>query len=247
MPPLLVAAIVVLLEGLAFGVILPVLPEFVERLGGGSAWAGIAFALATAPRVVCAPLWGKLSEIRGRRLSLVLVSLGTMSASIVWAYCGQLGEIAFGGLVWLMISRALYGLFAAQSVLGLAVASDVSTPEKRAGAMGVVGAAFGIAFTVGPWVGGEFAHAYSEAAVGWLMAAFQLGSVIVVLTLLKETHPEHAPGEVDERVEQAGVYVRPSRLMALVFAPAVTLLRSPAPASEFARTLLFSFTVEAGS
>ncbi|MBI1374144.1 MAG: MFS transporter [Phycisphaera sp.] len=250
MPPLFVAAIVVLLEGLAFGVILPVLPEFVHNLGGDSKWAGLAFALATAPRVIFAPLWGKFSEHRGRRWPLATVCLGTMTASVGWALCVPLGKIAFGAIAWLMISRGFYGIFAAQSVLGLAVASDVTTPEKRAGAMGVIGAAFGIAFTIGPWLGGEFADAFvtvrptaeqlannaalaaqfaaeqlrGEQAIGWLMGAFQLTSVLVIVSLLKETHPEHVAERDDREAEEAAIYIKPSRLLHLASAPAVACM-----------------------
>ncbi|HEX7008343.1 MAG TPA: MFS transporter, partial [Phycisphaeraceae bacterium] len=136
-----------------------------------------------------------------------------------------LAGFAFTGLVWLFISRGVYGVFASQSGLTLAVASDVSRPEKRAAAMGAVGAAFGIAFTIGPALGGWFAHHYGAPAIGYLAAGFQIASLIVVTTLLRETHPLH-----NKLPESEAVFVKPSSIVRLCTRPlviglmAVTLL-----------------------
>ncbi len=220
MPPLLAAALIVFFEGLGFGVVLPVLTPFAKQLGGGTDWAGVLFALSTLPRIVCGPLSGRLSDWIGRKRALAIVTVGTLAASLQWAYCVKLDGVVLSALGWLLVSRAIYGLFASQSVLCLAVASDVSTPAKRASAMGAVGAAFGVAFTIGPAIGGWFAHAYGAQNIGWVAAASQMMSLLVILFLLKETHPHHTPKDDTESV----AYVKPTAILRLAAHPLVMWL-----------------------
>jgi MFS family permease len=220
MPPLLAAALIVFFEGLGFGVILPVLTKFAGTLGGGTDWAGVLFAISTLPRIVCGPLSGRLSDHIGRRWALAIVTVGTFTASLLWVYAGQEHTFLFSGLIWLLISRAVYGLCASQSVLSLAVASDVSTPAKRASAMGAVGAAFGVAFTIGPAIGGWFSSNYGAANIGWLSAASQFLSLGVIFVLLKETHPHHTPKDDVESV----AYVPATKVLHLAARPLVQWL-----------------------
>lgn len=216
MPPLISAALVVFLEGLSFGIVLPVLTPFAEELHGSETWAGILFAAATLPRVVCAPMWGKLSDHWGRRPTMAVVVVGTTSASVLWALTTTLDGFLMSGLMWLLVARTLYGLFAAQSVLGLAVASDVSDASKRAAAMGVLGAAFGLAFTLGPAIGGYFAEHFGSVNIGWLAGAVQFSSIFIILGLLRETRPDTLA-----EAEAHDVFARPKSLLNLAAVPVV--------------------------
>ena len=234
MSPLLVVALVVFLEGLSFGVILPVLQPFAERLGGGAAWAGILFAAATLPRVFTAPAWGRLSDRVGRRPAMTVVAVGTTGASLLWAMCVRLDGVLFSGLIWLLISRTVYGLFAAQSVLGMAVASDVSSPARRSAAMGALGAAFGLAFTIGPALGGWFAQRFGQAEIGWLAGGLQALSVLLIVTRLRETRPQAAAGAY-----RSPLFARPRTLFHLAAIPAVTALIAVTVLSTAAYSVLF--------
>lgn len=230
MPPLIAAAFVVFLEGLSVALVIPVLTAYTQELGGGALIAGALFALATAPRVLTAPLWGRLSDYWGRRLVLGIVTVGTCCGSILWALAGDLGHMGgvwITALGWLVISRALVGVSSAQAVLGLAVASDVSTPRKRSASVGVLGASFGLAFALGPALGGWFAHSYSLAAVGWLMAGAQALSLAVIILLLRETGPNLTRAGAAEHVEEEGEsnrFAKPQSLRRLAASPRVSRL-----------------------
>jgi DHA1 family tetracycline resistance protein-like MFS transporter len=197
MPPLISASLVVFFEVLSFGAIFPVLPDYCRELGAPAHqvlfWTGVMFALVGGPRIFLNVAWGKLSDHWGRRRVLALLTVGTLSGSILWALAPRLGGFLFGGLVWLALSRLFAGIFQAHATLTQAVAADVSTPEKRAASMGVLGAAFGFGMLGGILLGGLVGHHVSIAAVGWATAAGQAVSLLVILFALRETHPAHAP------------------------------------------------------
>jgi MFS family permease len=184
MPPVAVAALVVFLEGLVLWAVFPIMSYYAAELGGGPGWVGILFALLSGPRVIFSPIFGRLSERFGRRPLMVLASLGTMTGSIAWALAPNVG--------WLAVSRAIAGIFGAQAALSSAVVADVTPPEGRSRAMGLVGAAFALAMVLGPLLGGLVTHLGSRAMVGWVSAALQAASVLSCLFLLRETRPPSA-------------------------------------------------------
>jgi MFS family permease len=192
MPALFAVAIVVFLEIVCLGAIIPTLPDFVTDVFGGSpVWIGGLFALVAAPKVVLNPLWGRLSDRLGRRPVLALLTVGAMSGSALWALSPTLGGIVGGGLVWLAISRGVYGIFSAQAAIAFAIASDTSTADKRAAAMGVLGAAFGVGLTVGFPLGAWVGEA-SLASVGWLCLGCETVALGLIAFGLRETRPTPA-------------------------------------------------------
>lgn len=198
MSPLLSASLVVFFEVLSFGAIFPVIPDYCRELGATEHrvlfWTGVMFALVGGPRIFLNVVWGRLSDRWGRRRVLALLTVGTLSGSVLWALCPVLGGSFFGGLLWLALSRLLAGVFQAHATLTQAVAADVSTPEKRAARMGVLGAAFGFGMLSGIILGGLIGHHVSTSAVGWATAFGQLLSLTVILFGLRETHPAHVSG-----------------------------------------------------
>jgi len=195
MSPLRAAMLVVLLEALAFGATFPVLSYYCQDLGGGPVWVGVMFALVSGPRVLTNPLFGQLSDRFGRRAMLIVSTVGTLTGSIGWALAPNIH--------WLALSRAVTGIFGAQAALAQAIAADVSPPERRAASVGLLGAAFGIALTLGPAIGGTVAHHVSAAAIGWVCAVMQLTSLGVIAFLLRETRPETAPRVAARALEPA--------------------------------------------
>lgn len=196
MPVVFLISLVVFFEGLAFGAILPVLTRYSEELGGGPAIAGLMFAFLTAPRAIMNPLWGRLSDRWGRRHVLIIVGLGSICASMIWALVPHLDGLHVKGLTWLLVSRVLGGLCGAQAALSFAVIADVTKPEKRTAAMGLLGAAFGIAFTLGPALGGLVATRFSSASVGYFCAISQALSLVTIIALLPETGTRRAKADV---------------------------------------------------
>jgi MFS transporter, DHA1 family, tetracycline resistance protein len=143
--------LVVLIDAMGFGIIMPVLPRIVMDLGhvgladatriGG--WLGIVYA---GVQFLTGPLMGNLGDRFGRR-PVILGSLGGFAADYaLMGFAPSLG--------WLFLGRALAGLFGASYGPAGAVLADVSAPEDRARHFGMIGAAFGIGFVLGPAIGG---------------------------------------------------------------------------------------------
>jgi DHA1 family tetracycline resistance protein-like MFS transporter len=216
MSPVVVVALVVFLEGLVLWAVFPVMSYYAAQLGGGPGWVGILFALMSGPRVIFSPIFGRLSERFGRRPLMVLVGTGTMIGSLTWALASSIG--------WLALSRAIAGMFGAQAALSSAVVADITTPQRRSRALGLVGAAFALAMVLGPLLGGAVTRLGSRAMVGWVAAGLQGLSVLSCIFLLRETRPPLTP--TDER--------RPISWRALVGLPQVTPLLLVAFASALA-------------
>ncbi|MFO0840086.1 MAG: MFS transporter [Phycisphaerae bacterium] len=218
MPPTLLAAMIVLLEGLSFGLTLPVLPEFCTALGGTASTAGLLFALVSGPKVFTNPMFGGLSDRIGRRPVLAINTLGTLAGSIAWAASRNLSMLA--------ISRLVTGVFSAQAGLAQAIVADKTSPQRRAAAMGMLGAAFGIAFSLGPAVGGWVAHHYSNATVGWICASMQIISLCVIAFVLPESRPReerlaHAQSGANRSARE--LFGEPNVLVLLIVTAAMTL------------------------
>lgn len=147
MKPLLTLFLIVFVDLLGFGIIIPLFPFVAERMGADP-WlitfggAGI-YSLA---QVIAAPLWGRASDAYGRRPVLFVSMLGAV-AGYVWL--GLAGSLAM-----LIASRALSGMMAGNISAAFAYVADVTAPENRAKGLGMIGAAFGLGFMLGPVIGG---------------------------------------------------------------------------------------------
>lgn len=195
MPPLLGAALIVLLEAFCFTATLPIISYYTQELGGYTAastqdtsgyglWIGVMFALMAGPKVITNIFWGKLSDRFGRRPILAINTLGTLVASIGWALAPD--------VTWLAASRLMIGLFGSQAALAAAVVADSSTPEKRSSGIAVIGAAFAVALTIGPLTAGWLTQYVGYASLGWVLAALQGLSFVVIVFLLPETLPKRS-------------------------------------------------------
>jgi len=143
--------VMVVLDVMALGIIIPVLPKLVESMSGGNTAraAEIYGIFGTAwglMQFVFSPILGALSDAYGRRPILLFSTLGLGLDYILMAVAPD--------LVWLFIGRLISGVTAASFSTANAYIADVTPPEKRAGAFGLIGAAFGIGFVLGPALGG---------------------------------------------------------------------------------------------
>jgi DHA1 family tetracycline resistance protein-like MFS transporter len=147
--------VTILIDVIGIGVIIPVLPALIEQLTGegvsqASRYAGwLSFAYAAA-QFFFAPVMGGLSDRYGRRPVLL--------ASLLGLGCDYIFLALAPSLAWLFVGRIIAGITGASFTTATAYIADVSTPEKRAQNFGLVGAAFGLGFIIGPVVGGLFAH-----------------------------------------------------------------------------------------
>src|SRR5690606_23258362 len=112
---------------------------------------GLLMAIYSATQFVSAPLWGRLSDRIGRR-PVLLATLGGTVAAYVW--------LGFADSLWtLFAARAVGGLMAGRIGTAFAYVAAVTTPQNRAKRMGLIGAAFGLGFILGPALGGILAGA----------------------------------------------------------------------------------------
>jgi len=143
--------VLVAMDVMALGIVIPVLPKLVERFeGGDTARAAEMFgAMNTAWGVMqflFMPVLGMLSDRFGRRPVILISCAGLGLDYFVMALAPTLG--------WLFAGRVISGITAASMSTAFAYITDVTPPEKRAGAFGIMGAAFGVGFVIGPALGG---------------------------------------------------------------------------------------------
>lgn len=143
--------VTLLIDVIGFGIIIPVMPKLIQELTGGtlaqaSSYGGwLLFAYAFM-QFICAPIVGNLSDQFGRRPILLASLFGFGIDYLFMAFAPT--------LAWLFFGRTVAGIMGASFTTASAYIADVSTPEKRAQNFGIIGAAFGLGFIIGPLVGG---------------------------------------------------------------------------------------------
>lgn len=166
--PLLFVFLTVFIDLLGFGIVIPILPVYSKMYGASGTQLALLFASFSAMQFVFAPMWGRLSDRIGRKPVLVGGLVGTAAAYLLFANARSL-EMIFA-------SRLLAGFFGANISTAQAYIADVTTPENRAKGMGLIGAAFGLGFTLGPFLGGELTHLYGESGPGWFACGLSLAA-----------------------------------------------------------------------
>jgi DHA1 family tetracycline resistance protein-like MFS transporter len=140
----------VFLDMVAFAVILPVLPFYAMDLGATGLWLGVLLTSYSAAKLLGAAVAGRLSDLFGRRLLLVICLFGS-GVSFLLTGLAQ-------SLVVLAISRAIAGLFAGTVAIAQAYVADVTPPQDRARFLGLLGASIGMGFIIGPAIGASLSH-----------------------------------------------------------------------------------------
>ena len=143
--------ITLLLDILGIGLIIPILPKLVEQLEGGNISAashtvGLLASLYALMQFVCAPILGSLSDHFGRRPVILASLFGAGLDYVLLAFAPT--------LAWFFVGRMVAGITGANITAATAYIADVSSPEKRAANFGMIGAAFGLGFILGPALGG---------------------------------------------------------------------------------------------
>jgi DHA1 family tetracycline resistance protein-like MFS transporter len=177
--------VMVVLDVMAIGIIIPVLPKLVESMAGGdtaraSEIYGFFGTVWGLMQFVFSPILGALSDRYGRRPVLLLSTLGLGLDYILMAVAPN--------LVWLFAGRVISGITAASFSTANAYIADVSPPEQRAGAFGLIGAAFGIGFVLGPAVGGVMGDIDPRLPF-WVAAALSLANAAYGYFVLPESLP----------------------------------------------------------
>jgi len=178
--------VTVAMDMLGFGIIIPVLPHLIVELIGGSiakaaVWSSAFGALFMLMQFVFSPIQGALSDRFGRRTVILISSLGLGLDFIV---------MALAPVLWLLfIGRAISGVCAASFTTANAYIADITPRDKRAAAFGLLGAAFGIGFIIGPALGGFLGHFWIRLPF-WVAAGLSLVNFCYGLFVLPESLPK---------------------------------------------------------
>jgi DHA1 family tetracycline resistance protein-like MFS transporter len=173
----------VMLDMLALGIIIPVLPKLVEQFVGGdiaraATIVGYMGTLWAVMQFFFSPVQGALSDRFGRRPVVLASNFGLGLDYILMALAPN--------LAWLFAGRVISGITAASFSTAGAYIADVTPPEKRAGAFGILGAAFGIGFVLGPAIGGLLGHSDPRLPF-WVAAGLSLANGLYGLLILPES------------------------------------------------------------
>ncbi|CAN5847818.1 tetracycline resistance MFS efflux pump [soil metagenome] len=176
--PLFVLFITILVNLIGFGIIIPLLPFYAETFGASPFVIGLLFASFSMAQLISAPLLGEWSDRWGRRPVLILSLIGTAVSFAMLAVAQS--------LTMLFAARIVDGLSGGNITTARAYIADISTEENRAKSYGVLGAAFGLGFIIGPALGALFSHISYTAPI-WVAVAMTVAATGLAFVWLPET------------------------------------------------------------
>src|ERR1700731_1772759 len=168
--------IVSVIDILGFGILIPLVPYMGVRFNATPEWITPIMGSYSLCQLIAAPFWGRLSDRFGRRPILMSSLAGACVSYLILGFADS--------LAWLFVSRILGGFMAGNISAAFAYASDVSLPEKRAASLGMVGAAIGIGFTLGPAIGGLLAGKNPQGTSFVLPAAVSASLSVLAILLV---------------------------------------------------------------
>ncbi len=180
---MLIAFVVILLDMIGFGMMVPILAFYALQLGAGPEVATFCMALYVIGMFFSTPLLGRLSDYYGRKPVLMISMAGSVIGYII---------LGFADTVWMIaLSRLVSGLMAGNIAAAQAYVTDISTPENRAKGMGMIGAALGLGFIFGPLLGSFLAGDNFETAnlqlPALVAAGLSFGALLMVVLVMKES------------------------------------------------------------
>jgi MFS family permease len=210
---LAIVFLVVFIDLLGFGIVLPLLPLYGESYvaalfagghesGAGGAVVGLLMASFSAMQFVFAPVWGRISDRVGRRPILLIGLAGSVVFYTLFGYASDLPlEMAALALGLLFVTRLGAGIAGATIATAQAVIADCTPPERRKHGMALIGAAFGIGFTFGPLVGFASLTWFPEhrGAIGYAAATLSFVALVLGVVLLPETRRFGAAPPLDRK------------------------------------------------
>ena len=198
--PLASIFLIVFIDMLGFGLILPLLPYYAEEFGASDTVVGLLVASYAAAQLISAPILGRFSDRFGRRPVLLISLVGTLLGFLL---------LGFAGTLWMLfVARILDGLTGGNISVAQAYISDVTDVKNRAKGLGMIGAAFGLGFIIGPASGGLLSQ------WGYPVPAFvAAGLVTVNLLMVALWLPESLPPEKRENATNKRPAVNFSALM----------------------------------
>jgi DHA1 family tetracycline resistance protein-like MFS transporter len=203
---------------LGFGLILPLLPFYADAYGASPLVVGLLAASYAAAQLIGAPVLGRLSDRHGRRPVLLISIAGTVVGFLLLGLAEPLGGALAGNssaattnaivLAILFLSRILDGVTGGNISVAQAYITDVTDEENRARGLGLIGAAFGLGFIIGPALGGALSAGERYAVPAFVAAAIAALNWLAVLFWLPESLTEESKAELAKQPARSIVSVR---------------------------------------
>ncbi|KII17826.1 tetracycline resistance MFS efflux pump [Phaeobacter sp. S60] len=181
--PFLFILATLMIDAIGVGIVFPIMPDLMLRVGAqstaeGALWSGIMMSAYAAAMFLFGPIVGSLSDSYGRRPVLIL-ALVTLTIDYV--------IMALAQTYWmLLVGRVIAGMAGATYITATAYISDIAKPTERSAAFGMIGAAFGIGFVLGPALGG-LASGLHISAPFWIAAGLSALNVVFGIVILPES------------------------------------------------------------
>ncbi|AML51516.1 tetracycline resistance MFS efflux pump [Falsihalocynthiibacter arcticus] len=175
--------ITLMIDAIGIGIVFPIMPDLMERVGAGDTgqgalWGGLLMAAYAGALFLSGPIVGSISDAVGRR-PILIAALVMLALDYV--------IMALADSFWLLLlGRSLAGLAGATYITATAYIADMSSPQEKAANFGLIGAAFGIGFVLGPALGGIAAE-ISLSAPFWIAAALAAGNALFGFFVLPES------------------------------------------------------------
>lgn len=184
---LLTVLLIVFVDILGFTIMIPLLPFYAESLGATPFVVGMLSSIYGFCSLIAGPILGDLSDRYGRKKVLLISQIGTCIGFII---------LALSRVLWIVfLSRIIDGITAGNMTVAQAYISDVTEPQNRTRAMGMIGASFGLGFILGPAISGVLVH-FGHAAPIWASAALSFVSIMGTTFFLKDAkQPNGKPKE----------------------------------------------------
>lgn len=174
---LLTVLLIVFVDVLGFTIMIPLLPFYAESLGATPFVVGMLSSIYGLCSLISGPILGDLSDRYGRRIILLLSQIGTCVGFIVLALSNS--------LLIVFLSRVVDGITAGNITVAQAYISDVTSPQERTSAMGMISASFGLGFILGPAISGVLVH-FGHTAPIWASVVLSFISIIGTTLFLKD-------------------------------------------------------------
>ena len=169
----------VLIDLIGFGIVMPILPFYAQRFGASGLAYGAVLGVFSFMQFVATALLGKLSDRIGRRPVLLTTMLFNAAGYVLFAFAGS---------YWvLFLSRVISGFAGGNISAAQAYIADITTPAERSRGMGIVGAAFGIGFSLGPAIGGLADHYFGHTGPGLIAVGLSLANFVSAYFILPES------------------------------------------------------------
>jgi len=203
----------VFIDLVGFGIVIPILPLYAKHFGASETVNGLLVGAYSAMQFIFAPILGKISDRVGRRPVLLVSLMGTVVGFAIMGFAGS--------LLWLFIARIVDGISGGNISTAQSYIADITTPEERTKAMGLIGAAFGLGFVLGPAIGGILSNpaltgAHSDAAPFIFASGLALINAILVFIRLPESLSTEHRVQPEDRAPISEVFKHGWHLPALM-------------------------------